>query len=296
MMIKVIQEKHITKIVSAADALLAHLKQNETFISSSNREERIGTTTDLFRITRLIKGNDRFQSIKSPALATFKKLTNNLTKTLSSDGLFQLFKLADYTKPDIIKVKICRELISELDNLYVLGQITDKDIKEVYSILDKPVPKRFNIVVLNSTGKKLSVAISKAIKPEAEYIKQNTIKYYADLANLIGQNCSAEEFIKLAFKKLSDLSAIRLCFAYKFRQEHFNKIINEEFNNLITYTSFKIAERCVDAEPKKVKVTGLDLGAKGFDISITVNEQNLYARAIPVEGCYTRFHYRYIIT
>lgn len=302
-MIKVIQAANIDKITKIAMSILEYAKEKKIVITGSyGREERIGGSVELYRVTRLLGGNDRFHALEASTkkvVNDFTKLVNKLVALLSKHGLYQTYKLKDYANAEVVKVKICRDLVSELDDLYMLGEINEADIKTVYSVLNKPIPKRFKFLPITDASKKVTAAISKAIRGDAERIKHSAISHYDELVKRIDPadtTRTPKEFLTLALKKISDIDAVRLCITCKFDRAAFDKLIAQEFESTKAYTAIRISEHCGITETPKVKVKTLHVGAKGFDVSITVNGQDLYARAIPVEGIYVRFHYRYIIT
>lgn len=301
-MIKIIQPKHIEKINKVAAELLSHLKANKAVISGNYREERIGATVELYRVTRLIGGNGRYQTIEATTDAAFKelsKLVKSLVALLSKDGLYQTYKLKDYANPETLVTKISRDLVSELEELYILGEVNQKDIEQVYANINKPVALKFKFIKPEGATKKVFAAISKAIRADSQAIKNSTTEHYCELAKRIDPDSTTKtpkEFFKLALTKLSDISAVRLCVACKFNKGSFTKLINEEFDIMIAFASYRIVDHCRASDNPKIKVTSLKIGGKGFDVQIMVDDNHLNARAVPVEGCYVRFHYRYIIT
>ncbi len=302
-MIKLIQPAKIEKITKVAAEILEYLKANKIVIKNTYaKEERISGGVELYRVTRFIDGNDRFYAIEAAtkkAFNGFAKLIKKLVGLLSKHGLYQTHKLKDYASADVIQVKLCRDLVSELDDLYMLGEINLADIKEVYSILGKSVPKRFKLMPITDASKKITGAISVAIRGSAEHIKHSAITHYEELVKKIDPADTAQtpkEFLTLALRRLSDIDAVRMCITCKFDRAAFEKMVTKEFEGTITYSAVRISEHCCITDAPKVKVNNIHVGAKGFDISITVNDQTLFARAIPVEGYFVRFHYRYIIT
>ena len=92
------------------------------------------------------------------------------------------------------------------------------------------------------------------------------------------------------------MGALRLCIACKFNNEKFLKLINENFIECVNYAATKVADYHRTDKKPVVEVNSTTVGGKGFDLRLTLNARLMHVRAIPVNGYYVRFHYRYIIT
>ena len=302
-MIKLISQENITAVNKTAVEVLSFIKAKKIFIVGKyNSDERIKGSTPLFRINRAASSDDRFNDISSANeedTADFLSLIEKLSTLLENTSHFLTHKLKDYSLD--VKPKLCRELISELEDMFIFGEIDFADIEDVYETLGKKIPKKFAKVELDTIGKKIHAVISREIKTESKDIKANTITHYMNMVNRIDPEdtiTSPKEFVKTGRNKISDMNTLRLCLTCKFDNDKFRTLVDEEFTNLVLFASSKISDKCFIAEGEEinVEVQNISIGAKGFDIIINVNGKILNARAIPVEGCYVRFHYRYIIT
>lgn len=302
-MINIISQENITAVNEVAVEILAFAKSKKFFITSKySKDERIKGSTPLFLITRAGLREDRFNSISSANEADkteFLNLIEKLSNLLENNSHYLTYKLKDYSLD--IKPKLCRELVSQLEDMFIFGEIEQSDIEDVYATLGKNVPKKFSQVELDSVGKEIYNSVSRAIQKESTDIKANTVTHYMDMVSRIDPEdkiITPIDFINVGRKKISDMNTLRLCLACKFENEKFRTLIDQEFSNLVWFASSKIADKCSndDSDNVSVDVKDISIGGKGFDIIIDVNGKVLNARAIPVEGCYVRFHYRYIIS
>lgn len=301
-MINIISKESLEKINQSALEILSFIKTNKIFITSKySSDERIKGSTPLFRIIRAASGDDRFNEISSSSeetTAVFLDIIKNLANLLENTSYFQTHKLKDYSLD--IKPKLCRELISKLEDMFIFGEITDVDIKDVYETLGKQIPKKFAQTQLDEIGQKIYSAIRIDIEQKAEDIKAKTITHYMDMVNRIDPDDSINkplDFVNIGKKKISDMNSLRLCLSCKFENDKFRELVDQEFSNMVIFAASRIADKCpTNNDDIFVDVKNIFIGGKGFDISIDVNGKALSARAIPVEGSYVRFHYRYIIT
>lgn len=301
-MINVISDSNINAINNTALDIVSFLKKNKLFFSSQYDDDvRIKPSDCLFQITRTIDGSDRFLTVTSENnenVAALKQLVDNLDNLLGNKQKFRIFKIKDYSL-ETIKVKICRELVSQLEDLYILNEINQEDINLVYSILGKPVPKKFSANQMFDNSKEVFYAIRNAMTEQAEEIKANSIDYYVSMSNRIDPNNefnTPQEFIKAGKRNISDMSTLRICYIYKFENDKFYSIINEEFDTMLAVAANNITMKYKKTNKPEVTVHSLTVGAKGFDLKISLDNEYFNARAIPVEGYFVRFHFRYIIT
>jgi hypothetical protein len=301
-MLKIISSDNLQQINSVSTELLNLIKKNKFFFIGTYSElVRIKGSDMLIEITRALAPDYRFKSLETANENDLKALTilvNQLNELLLNKMKFTTCKLKDYTLD--IKVKLCRELVSDLEDLFILGEINRSDIDDVYKTLSKPVPKKYSSNDLTDESRKIYTLIKSSIKDEAQEIKANSINHYAKMVDLIDPNyelITKKSFFLAGKKMISDIFSLRLCMFYKFDNDSFHKLINDEFDLLIKIAANNISNHCSTTnENSNIEVKDIRIGAKGFDIYITIDGQSLHARAIPVQGYFVRFHYRYIIT
>jgi hypothetical protein len=298
-MLNLISDNNLSQINNIALDIIALVKSKKIFLSSKyNDDLRIKASTTLLEITRSFNPEYRCSFInQNEDSDALKSLVNSLSSLLENKTKFLTHKLKDYSLD--IKVKICRELVSDLEDLYILGQINRTDIDHVYNSLNKPVPKKFSVNDLQDDSVKIYSVLRTEIKEQAQEIKANSIQHYIDMTNRIDPESlfnTPKEFYKAGSSKISDFNTLRLCIAYKFDNDKFYELINNEFDTLLTVAANQISSHCHNNQSDDINVKEVTLGAKGFDILMNVGEQRIYARAIPVNGYFVRFHYRYIIT
>jgi hypothetical protein len=299
-MIKIISKANIIKINATALEVMTLIKATKFFFTSEyNADDRINASCEFFYLNDVIKGS-RGLSIITEKASDLKKLKSLITKLYALVGnqrKFTLAKIKDYAGD--IKPKLCRELVSDLEDLYILGDINMADIEDVYAALNKPLPKKFAKTEMSSAAKIINSAISKAIREDAQRIRINSIAHYNKMVELIdpsGDFDTVSEFFFAGRKKISDMGTLRLCMACKFDNKRFMKLIDENFDACVNYAASKVAEYHREDSKPVVKVNSTKVGGKGFDVELSLNGRSMYVRAIPVEGYYVRFHYRYIIT
>ena len=273
------------------------------FTSKFNDDVRVKPTSSLLELHRAFSTHEhhRLEFVAAPTdecKAELETLTATLYNLLDSKSRNACQKTKDYSGD--IKPKLCRELISELEDMFIMGDIHLADIEEVYATLNKPVPKKFKGETLTQEGIEVYSAIRRAIYDNAQEIKADSVKHYIDIVNRIDPEdefTTKKDFLKACLAKLSDISTIRICMAYKFANTQFQEMINDAFDSLVLSAAYKITEHYRGTNKKpSVDVRSIELGGKGFDLVILLDDQLLNARAIPVEGHFVRFHYRYIIT
>ena len=302
-MINVISQQNINAINNSAKEIIAFLKSNKIFFTSEyNGDTRIKASDCLFQISRTIYGNDRFTTVTSEneqAVSELKTLIESLDSLIENKQKFRIFKIKDYSL-DTVKVKLCRELVSELEDLYVLNQIDREDINFVYSTLGKSVPRKFSANDLLDESKDVYYSIRNAMKEKAEEIKTNSIQHYVEMTNRIDPNNefnTPKEFLQMGRRNISDMNTLRICYVYKFQNDSFHSLINDEFDTMLAVAANNIAVKYKgDNKTPEITLHSLNVGGKGFDIQISLDNEHFNARAIPVEGYFVRFHYRYIIT
>lgn len=302
-MIDVIKDENINAINKTAKEILAFLKSNKVFFTSKyDSDVRIKASTCMFEIFRTIDGSDRFLSVtaeREGAISELKALIDNLNYLLENKRNFRLFKMKEYSL-ETVKVKMCRELVSELEDMYVLNQIEREDINHVYATLGKPVPRKFSANDVLDENKAVYYAIRNAMKDRAEEIKTNSFNHYVKMTQRIDPNDefnTPKEFIKAGRKSISDMISLRLCYAYKFENDKFHSLINDEFDMMVAVAANNVSTRYQGSNTNpEIKIHDLRVGGKGFDMRISIDNEYFNARAIPVEGVFVRFHYRYIIT
>ena len=302
--LSIISNESITNIKAAAGEIERCLKENKFINSSFSRNVRLNKSEELFVVNRMLSSDEECYSIIAPtddSLIKLTELVKTLNQLLQTDftARFDLFKIKDYAS-DIVKVKLCRELVSSLEDLYILGVIKMSDVKDVYETLKKPLPKKYAKPEMTSSAEKVVYsAIKNAIKEDAEHIKTNSIIHYKEMVSLIDPNDefkNTKDFFSAGRKKISDIEALKLCIACKFDYENFLKLIDDNFVNCVSYAASKVADQHRGDEKPVIKVNSTKVGGKGFDVSLELDSRSLYVRAIPVKGFYVRFHYRYIIT
>jgi hypothetical protein len=95
---------------------------------------------------------------------------------------------------------------------------------------------------------------------------------------------------------VKDLNTAAMVAMYVYDNDRFLAMIEESYQYLVSFTSGRIAEhvRATNENPS-IEVLSLSLGGKGFNVNLKVEGQYLEARAIPVEGAFVSFHYRYLV-
>jgi hypothetical protein len=301
-MIKLISSDNIEQINTTASAILTLIKSVKfNYVMKYSTPYRVKASDSLLELSRAFSDIETYSSVESENNADVEKLSSlvtTLSELLDGKSRYTCAKIKDYAGD--IKPKLCRELISSLEDLFIVGKIDADDINEVYATLKKPVPKKFANKELSSQGKEVYLAIKAAIEDKAQDIKANSVQHYMDLVKIVDPDDSItdeQEFLKAFRRKISDMFALSLCFAYKFSNDKFQDRINDEFDRLLVNAAYNINSRCNgDNTNPTVVVKQVTLGAKGFDLLIQVDDLVLHARAIPVEGHFVRFHYRYIVT
>lgn len=304
-MINIISKENLKNIQDITLEIMGLIKANKFFFSCEyNSDQRVKPSSSLLEIYRALPSkNHRFTTIttaENENIQTLETLVINLYGLLLNKTQFATHKLKDYSLD--IEPKLCRELVSELEDLFILNEISFTDIEHVYNKLGKNLPKKFSKNVLDLNGEKVYSAIRKEIRESAQEIKANSITHYENMVNRIdpeNEIKTAKEFIKIGRKKISDMDSLRLCIAYKFHNEKFYELIDDEFNNIVSFTASRISSHyafCNDNEQTGVEVRSIHVGGKGFDIVMDANNILINARAVTVQGPYVRFHYRYIIT
>lgn len=300
-MIKLISQSNIVKINTLSGEIIALIKAKKFYFEREySGDVKINGATSLLEIFRAIEGH-RFNKLASNNAADVDQLSLlvlALADLMAKKTKFMTFRLKDYSAE--IKPKLCRELVSDLEDLYIMAKIDRADIDDVYLSMNKPVPKKYAKNDLNIQGQEVCRAISREIKDKAQKIKDNSITHYIKMVNLIDPDDeikSAKEFITIGRRKISDMDALKLCLACKFKSDKFLDLINDDFESCINIAANKITDHCNSrSENPDVSVNHIRLGAKGFDIKMTIDGRHINARAIPVQGYFIRFHYRYIIT
>lgn len=300
-MINLIKPDNLQAINEAANAIVSHLKTNKIYFVRRDSEYRALASQELYNFTRAIAKEKFCDTLKGDdkALAELNELVSNLTALLGERRDFRVYKLSDYSKPDVLLKKMSRDIASYLADLYVMGEVTQADIEQVYANIGKPVAKKFKFISLKGESKKLYSLLSQEIRGESAEIKAATTKHYEAMVSKIDPSNSAQtpkEFLELAFKKLSDIDASRMCMALRFDEDKFQEMIEYSFEMNIAYAAIRIIEHCDISDSPSISVNSVKVGGKGFDVSVNVGGKTLNARAIPVEGFFVRFHYRYIIT
>jgi hypothetical protein len=303
-MINLISNENIANINTVASSILALLKAKKFFFTSEyNDDSRIKASNSLLELSRAFSEDHihRMNSVKASTneeRAELEALTATLCDLLENKMRYTCQKIKDYSGD--IKPKLCRELVSYLEDMLIMGEINLSDIEDVYAAINKPVPKKYKKETLSVEGYEVYRAIRSAINDNAQEIKANSVEHYIDMVNRIDPNDDIDNkkaFLKACWKKLSDPTTIMLCMASKFSSEKFQDMINEAFDNLVLVAASKITDHYRGTNEKPlVDVRSIEIGGKGFDLVIRLDNQLINARAIPVEGYFVRFHYRYIIT
>ena len=300
----IITEESIKEINNTANEIMELIKAKKFFLVSRigcNKDQRIKASNDLFIIMDAFeKAENRYQTVgaeNTADLDALKILIDKIVNLLKNVRSLTTYKIKDYSMD--IKPKLCRALISKIEYAFIIGEIDNSTIKDIYATLNKDVPKKFAKEELNETGSLIFKEVKKAIADKADSIKAASIVHYTKMVELIedGQEItSPSEFIIAGRKKISDMNTLRLCLFAKFKNEDFRDLIDQDFESLVSFASYKISEKSIESDTPNVDVLDIHVGGKGFDIIIDVNNKRLNARAIPVQGVFVRFHYRYIIT
>ncbi|MBE8232776.1 MAG: hypothetical protein HAW67_03505 [Endozoicomonadaceae bacterium] len=301
-MIKLISIENIAAINTVADLILKLVKSKKFFFTSAYSEDvRLKSSHCLFELSRALEQSDH-HCMKAEVPADLKLLNSfvaELETLLTGAGKYHGYKLKEYAA-DLVRIKICRELVSSLENLFTMCEIEYSDIENVYQILGKPVSKKY--MQDNSVGynKKVYAAISIAIREKSEPIKGRSITHYAKMVRLVDPNdetMTRKAFFNKALKSIRNYQALRFCIAYKFDRELFFALVDDEFERMIKMATATVSAHylCNEDDPK-IDVKKVSVGNKGLDIKMSLNGVSINARAIPVNGYYVCFHYRYIVT
>jgi hypothetical protein len=185
----IISKNNIDQINTVSTQLLSLLKEKKFFFVSENyANERVKASCEFFMLIDVIAGS-RFKGLETECdndLAKLKSLSDQLYKLLGYKRKFTLSKLKDYSGD--IKPKLCRELIGDLEDLFILGDITMTDIKGVYDTLNKKLPKKYATQEMTSNAKVIYSAINSAIKEDAQRIRISSIAHYQNMVKLIDPN------------------------------------------------------------------------------------------------------------
>lgn len=119
-MLNLISNNNLSEIKKNATQILALIKSKKFFISGSySADVRVKASTTLLDISRAFKTDYCFNSITSEEnLNELQSLIESLSSLLEDKTKFMTHKLKDYSLE--IKPKLCRELISDLEDFYVL--------------------------------------------------------------------------------------------------------------------------------------------------------------------------------
>lgn len=284
----VVSPPNLVTIREAGQELLDFVKKNKVFTTSEFRGDvRIKSSDCLLVVYRALNG-DRFDSITGDKTPIFAALVERLSSLLGDNTAMMTMNIGQYAKD--ITPRLARETVCHLDSLYVMGQIDINTISYIYECMNKPVPRKFDKV---DDSNIVYASLSVAIADESHKIKADMVVHYSDMVARVGDIDNKKEFAKKALT-LMDMQTAAMCVAFRFDDERFMSHVNDAFDMMVRAASSKIA----DAAPEgpDVVINSVKVGNKGFDVNATVNGKNLYARAIPVEGCFVRFHYRYIIS
>ncbi len=300
-MITIISEQNIQAINTLANTIIALLKAEKVFFSSEYRsDERIKASHSLLEISRAYRKDYRFAGIKTAEQKNADLLethVNALAALLENKTQNMCHKLKDFSGD--IKPKLCRELVSELEVLLITGEIDYADINEVYAALNKPLPKKFKGDVVTDENRSVYNAISKAIAQGSQDIKANSVQHYIDIVNRIDPNDEIDNkkaFVNACREKISDITTLMLTVACKFSSDKFQDMINDAFDNLVVAAACRITEKYRgESNTPVVDVRDIHIGGKGFDLKLTLDDQFINARAVPVDGYFVRFHYRYLV-
>lgn len=305
-MITLISDNNLSNINKVAQNLITLIKKEKFFFTSKFQgKSRVKITDEAFRVNRALNGEDtHFEAIDAPNTDLLTELKTLMVELYSyiEEGRngYQGYKLKEYADTDKVKVKLCRDLVSELEDRYVNAEVTLSDIKYVYNYLNKPMPKKYiKVGKSNKVSKDIFNAISAAIAPKAQQFKDELIEHYANMVHKIDPQQSianTKEFVKAARMKIADIHVVRICTLYRFDKAVFNKAVDEHYDNQLRLTASRVAEYAsTSSENPRVEINHISPSSKGFDVSLLVDGQQISARAISVIGAFVSFHYRYIV-
>ena len=305
-MIKLISTENIKAIEVTAVKIVELIKAKKFYFTSEyNDDARVKGSDSLVSLFRAFSQHPhhRMNGLGADKLIDSKKLevlVSKLSKLLDGKVANTCHKIKDYTKGEIIKPKLCRELISDLEDLLIIGDISLIDIDDVYATIKKPTPKKFKGDVLSDGSQDVYRAIKHSIKDKGQEIKANSMQHYMDMVKRIDPNDEIKDralFLKACRSKMSDINAMALCMVCKFSSDKFQSMINESFDSMVITAACRITDHYRgDSKKPVIEVRSMRIGAKGFNIVIWLDNQTINARAVPVNGYFVRFHYRYIIT
>lgn len=204
---------------------------------------------------------------------------------------------------DKAEMKIARNLLPKVELEYLSLQMSMEDVINIYKMANTSLPPKYKREDVQFTEaltirKELEIAIG----DKCDSIKESTYNHYKKIVDTIDPNDEITdyiEFMNLARKSIKDNQTIYTAMMFKFRLDTFQRDIDDIYNYMLNTTTNKIYEyakfRGVE-NSENVTVKSVKVGAKGFDVLIDVDGLEIYARAIPVNGCFVRFHYRYIVS
>ena len=299
---KLLSESNFSSLKLVSTKLFNFLKSNKIMMVSTTDSEykyRINPSIDLLDIQRSLEKARNYQFVQCDELLMIelKSLVKEMCEMLEDRSSLMCSTIKQYSLG--AEKRICRECISYLENSYILGEIEFSLIEKVYSIIDKPLPKKFASLNMECTPENMKVyaSIQQQMDEQTVELRTNTIQHYkkmVDFIDSIEETKNIESFMKVARTKLSDISAIRMCIDYKFNYERFLSFVSTEVDNMIITSANRIVNH-IGAE-NEILIKETTLGNKGFDVWFKSESRNYNARAIPVNGTFVRFHYRYIIS
>ena len=300
---KLLNPQNLESIKSTAIEMIAHCKANKMFLVDAHnpeRKSRVLPSLELLMIQRSFNP-ERYEVINGDvhALIQLKILVDKMFEMLDFNTIMMCSTIKQFSKG--AEKRITRETVPYIESAFILGEIDREFINNVYNVLGKAVPKKYTTYDLDTTPEcfKIYTDIQVQITDKTQDIKVNTIQHYKAMVERIEDSSTKttdtmKEFFNVAKYKIRDITAIKMCIACKFDHERFLELIDKDVENMVITAANRII--CHVNKDSDVLIKEVTIGNKGFDVWFKSEGRNYNARAIPVNGYFVRFHYRYIIS
>lgn len=296
---KLLSTETHSRLAELSAEIIQLCKTNKIFITHnySEKDDRVRGVTQILEVMEAFGSKEHTFFKEQEGVDSLKPLIHEMSELLENRRIFQFAKIKDFLKDQ--RKLFAREIVPHLELEFILTRVSLKEIKEIYSILDRKIPRKFLNDCINTNEQDLIFAqLKSGLADKSEHIKTATNEHYINTFKRIdpnNENYSEKTFVEVLKTKISDLSTIRMLFAYKFDRELYNKMIDESMDFAIITAAIKISS-FLPEKSQEIEIKETSVGSKGLDVLFEHNGIRRYARAIPVEGYFVSFHYRWIIT
>lgn len=301
--VKLLSNENIETLSTLSTEVIQIIKKNKMYLKAASEfsiPRRVMQGESLIQLYRAFTINADFGRDvieESEASNKVKVLIFKMAECLEGDNLFKYHTFKEFAKG--AEVKLSRDCVPHLELAFINSEIDIEFIKNFYEVLGKPIPRKFagSIVNLDPKFVKLLADIKSKVTVESSDIKIRLMEHYKNMVIKIdpeNEFKTRKEFIDEGKRKISNMYTLRLCLAYKFKNETFMNLVDEDFNMLINVAASRIIDHV--SFDSNVEILDLRIGNKGFDIKFETEKAIYRARAITAEGPFVRFHYRFIIT